>query len=286
MKANLYTVDELEYIFDTNKKDFRINEKISNNHKVIFIDNFYKRPELVRKFLLEFPAPSFGYSKYSKSDDPFKYILFRSQAKMYPNTALYKTVQKILLSEFSNNDTRDRLIKNEQEASYKNEFIFNINPSKLHRDKISNKYKPNISTNSPNPVAPHFDGAYAGSVCLNTPEEVRGGTGFYRNKIYDVHDYHDFKMLSEAYNLSLIDCFKMVRNQDYIKTSNKHYITESSDYWELIDIVEFKYNRFILYDGVRYHAQYIKENWFIDYHRINQMFFFNNKKVKNNLFGI
>ena len=56
MNSASYNKYELNYIFETNSKDFKINKKnIGEGHKVILIDDFYKRPELVVKFLFEHP---------------------------------------------------------------------------------------------------------------------------------------------------------------------------------------------------------------------------------------
>jgi hypothetical protein len=120
---------------------------------------------------------------------------------------------------------------------------------------ISNLY---IQTYKPAGIncKPHTDTSHlAGLIYLNTPEECHGGTAFYKSK-----------HTNSQYNTSRPPYETMV---PYTET-----LTESDENWELIDIVEMKYNRYLLYPGSIYHSPYIKKEWFTDYYRINQTFFF------------
>ena len=86
-------------------------------------------------------------------------------------------------------------------------------------------------TKRTNPVAPHFDRGYAGTVCLNKPGEYIGGTGFYRNKIYNIHDYFDVKISSNVHNMPKYDFIKMIRPKDYENTPRNSFVNDGDDYW-------------------------------------------------------
>tara|TARA_R100000808_G_C2100181_1_gene117535 strand:- start:383 stop:913 length:531 start_codon:yes stop_codon:yes gene_type:complete len=82
----------------------------------------------------------------------------------------------------------------------------------------------------------------AGLLYLNTPDECKGGTGLYKNKLLDTHlckDYDDYKKCTEA--------FKKVSHRD----TNINY--EKNDYYELVKEVKMKYNRFVMYPTCMYH---------------------------------
>jgi hypothetical protein len=104
--------------------------------------------------------------------------------------------------------------------------------------------------------APHADPSYfSGVIYLNTPEECSGGTAFYRNKKTGL----EYSLFTEKDNPVL---------------NNHEYLTDSNKDWELIDIIEMKYNRFVMYQGNIFHSAYIKSNWFRDYYRLVQAYFF------------
>lgn len=109
---------------------------------------------------------------------------------------------------------------------------------------------------------PHVDPYYlSGIVYLNTDEEARGGTALFKNKKTQLKDM----------------------SQDFLKPEKvfrKEFIIDSDSDWELMDIVDMKYNRFVLYNSNIFHSTYIKPEWFKDYPRINQVFFIS-QVIKN-----
>ncbi len=116
--------------------------------------------------------------------------------------------------------------------------------------------------------APHFDPNYfAAIIYLNKPEECHGGTAFYLNKKtgkeYSTNSAKDFPVLNKS-----------------------DFISESNEDWELLDYVEMKYNRFVLYRGNIFHAAQIKKEWFKDFYRIVQVFFFSKVLPHNSVFAI
>ncbi|GIW21519.1 MAG: hypothetical protein KatS3mg068_0526 [Candidatus Sericytochromatia bacterium] len=136
----------------------------------------------------------------------------------------------------------------------KNLFIANIYSDDINVDCIKNR--------------PHADNYFfAGVIYLNLPYECDGGTAFYKNKITNLQ----YQISDEPI---LFD-----------KTLENFFLTESNKYWELIDIVEMKYNRLILYRANLFHSPYIRKGFFTkDKYRINQVLFFKNGINNNTIF--
>ena len=117
---------------------------------------------------------------------------------------------------------------------------------------------------SDNQTTPHTDSvrglSHAIVIYLNTEEECAGGTAFYRHKetgISFVKNIDDFKKVYESK-----------------KSNYKDFITESNDDWELLDLIEMKFNRMIIYPPNIYHSGYINRKDFVNYDRVTQIGFF------------
>ncbi len=111
---------------------------------------------------------------------------------------------------------------------------------------------------------PHTDTipglSHAMVIYLNKDEECKGGTAFYRHKktgIEFVKGIDDFTKVFESE-----------------KSSYDNFITDSNDDWELLELIEMKFNRMVMYPPNIYHSGYISRKDFIDYDRITQLGFF------------
>lgn len=110
---------------------------------------------------------------------------------------------------------------------------------------------------------PHSDPYYfSGIVYFNTEEEAKGGTAFFINK-------------NTGSMLRTPNEPEHIVREDY----KYKFLTETDQDWELVEVIEMKYNRFVLYKSNIYHSPYIKSEWFHDYYRLNQVFFYS--KVLN-----
>ena len=88
---------------------------------------------------------------------------------------------------------------------------------------------------------------------------------------------------AKEYLLQLNKDFKSSKN-DYIdyrnfwtnldEIINNRCGTSASDEWEIVDVTPMKYNRLLIYQGIYFHSQYIKDDWFADYPRIQMQHFF------------
>lgn len=109
---------------------------------------------------------------------------------------------------------------------------------------------------------PHCDPVdLAGVVYLNPPEQCRGGTAFYRHRqsgLAQLPAQPDARTL-------LVMIRHGIRTIDELQSwlmstsdSPHGYISDSTADWELIDLVEMRYNRFILYNGRFFHSGYFR----------------------------
>ena len=113
---------------------------------------------------------------------------------------------------------------------------------------------------------PHCDSVdLAGVVYLNLPEQCRGGTAFYRHR-----DSGLVQLFAQPDTRTLLF---MVRNGIGTRDELLHlltsptdsaggYITEPTPDWELLGLVEMRYNRLILYNGRCFHSGYIRDGDF------------------------
>jgi len=108
------------------------------------------------------------------------------------------------------------------------------------------------------PRLPHMDfpadNIFASLIYLNTPEECAGGTGFYS---------FNGQMKGFAHSV----------NADGTGQPD-HFVTDDLGDWKLVDMVEMKWNRMVMYPQSIYHSAYIKPGMFTgDNYRLNQIFF-------------
>lgn len=114
--------------------------------------------------------------------------------------------------------------------------------------------------------APHADINYlAALIYLNTPEECFGGTAFYRNRKTGL-------------------AYSRYTSADSPVLNKNEFLTESNEDWEFIDLIEMRYNRFVLYRGNIFHNAYIKKEWFINFPRIVQVGFFSTPVSNKTIF--
>ena len=233
-----YIKNSISHIFEVNLHH-KINIRISNHHKIVYIDNFYKRPHLVREFLLKTPA----IARKNMLTNPENYLIgSRAVIDFKDKSAVWECIYHLIVKEFDI-DPKD--------LDYENRFISNIY-AQFDIDDDTELLKKQYDYN----MNPHFDQCMAATVWLNTKDECNGGTAFYRNTRYNASDLLDLD------------------DYDHYMEIKKEYIKGVTDDWEVIDMLEMKYNRMYIYNACRYHNPYIEDNWFKDCYRISQQFFF------------
>lgn len=113
---------------------------------------------------------------------------------------------------------------------------------------------------------PHIDPVQvAGLIYLTPPEDCFGGTSFYRHRFTGVEslparpgDDYVSKMNQFGYQ----DINKWAEYLLTRENPEAEYISDSTEEWEMTDLVEMKFNRLLIYNGKVFHSGYIKDGSF------------------------
>lgn len=114
---------------------------------------------------------------------------------------------------------------------------------------------------------PHADGCMAAGVLfLNPPTQCSGGTAFYRHAATGFEWFPDPASehhLSAARDrgFTLVEVDTALRT---ISSASPSFIRESTADWELMELVEMKTNRLVLYEGDLFHSAYVADGDFGD----------------------
>lgn len=228
--------DEIETFKVNENFTWEVKEVGPLKAKVIVVDNFYKNPEMVRDLALTIP-PSINQrimANLPYGPNSGRISAFYLMDQLAP---AYEKIYRESLPEIYKQMPPDAITTSFRDAT----FIVNVMTSE----------------NLP-PRVPHVDfpddRVYASLIFLNTPEECAGGTGFY------------------TFNGSMKG---FVNHMDSEKTiPPDHFIVDDTGGWKLIEMVEMKFNRMIMYPQSIYHNAYIKPGMFTgNNYRINQIFF-------------
>lgn len=137
----------------------------------------------------------------------------------------------------------------------------------------------------PSQRQPHRDPTFVGLIYLNRGSECVGGTALYGHRPTG-RDYipavPDASMIRLAHNLGYhpeewrgpTDYEQMVRNvffNEAFANPENETVNEGNQYWELLELVEMKFNRLVLFDGQIPHTEYTPRNSFDDTPRTVQL---------------
>ena len=267
-------------IFELNDNmEIKIEEVGIYKHKVIVIDNFYKRPEEVRRLILN--SPSTRDKNIIKNYPGARHVM---QLNI---TMVIKFLLNLIQTTYGYSDIFE-------DIKHNNNFICNL-------------YK-HCMESSGQCSMPHSDPVlFAAVVYLNLPEECTGGTSIYKhketkleilpysNKFYKLtsddevaHLYNVYKSICDLaepkidiINKDVINLSDIINRFIYRNDLSHDFITESNNNWELLKILEMKWNRLVLYPGFLFHSPYIKDDMFINNYRINQAIFISTKYDSN-----
>ncbi len=232
-------INEAETFAVNEQLDILVKEVGPSKAKVVIVDNFYKNPELVRNLALMIPPSTDEVLAANLPVGPDSGRI-NSSYKLGTVGKHIEEIFKIAVPEVYQN-----LPYNYFSSVFNNAtFLCNV-----------------MTSNNLPPRVPHCDESmsmadYAVSVYLNTPEECAGGTGLYT-----------FKDYRWGNNSNRTLDFEGTVPIDY-------YLTDDAGDWKLIELIEMKFNRLIMYPQKHYHTAYIKPDMFLNgTYRINQMFF-------------
>jgi len=229
-------INEQETFAVKENLEVQVIEMGAEKHKLLIVDNFYKNPDLVRDLAIMIPPTT---NKRILTNLPADHHSGRINA-FYIMDGLAPTfdhIYKTYLPETYRCMRPNAVYESFRDAT----FIVNVMTSE------------NLPACSPHVDFPYED-VYAALIYLNTPEECKGGTGFY-----------SFNGLMKGFS-EWMDAEKTIKPD--------HFIVDSVGGWKLEYLAEMKFNRMVLYPQAVYHTAYIKPGMYTgDNYRINQVFF-------------
>jgi hypothetical protein len=134
---------------------------------------------------------------------------------------------------------------------------------------------------------PHIDQDVTAMVYLNPEGFCKGGTGLYGHRpteLERVPIMPDTTICQLADRLELSDEFlaspegyenfqnSMIFNPLFACRDNR-YINDGNAYWELLQLIEMKPNRLMIFDGRCFHSQYIQPGDYDQAFRVNQILY-------------
>lgn len=229
-------INEAEVFAISDHIEWTVKEVGPGKSKVIVCDNFYKNPDMVRELALSIP-PSVNER-------------IASNLPVGPDSGRINAFY--MLDHFAT--PIEEMFKQSLPEIYEKAPI-----GYFQRSFLDATFLVNVMTgkNLP-PRVPHCDAPhpylYAAVIFLNTPEECQGGTA-----LYTFGGEH-------RGNANTMDVAGTIPVD--------HYVTDNEGDWEMLELIEMKYNRFVMYPQWQYHTAYIKPDMFVDgTYRINQCFF-------------
>ncbi len=250
----VWIIDEEEIFKVNDKLGINIEEIGAEKNKVVLIDDFYANPDKVRDFILNSPASKWSTVTYG-----------------FPIARTHMTLN---------------LEKVRQAISHITEKVYGLSaepiPAFISNLTINDQ---ETKENPGKAIDPHVDHClFAAVAFLNIPEECRGGTAIYRHREtlleslpHPIPYYENFIKerifpLAKKYSCKSYEDF--LQKIIFSPRETSQCISESDHRWELIKILEMKYNRLVLYEGKLFHSVYFQPNDFIHHYRIVQAMFF------------
>jgi hypothetical protein len=246
-----WVIDE-EELFAVSEK-LLIHKESVGQHKVIIIDNFYKNPDQLREFILKSPSSKWDGILYGYKGSRHMFAL-----NLEP---MFKVVRKVLEKEY-------------QCSPPKETPLFQTNIIRQNNEPAG-------------PCAqPHTDRArFAYSIFLNPTESCFGGTAFYKHCMSDLQTFPIVPLKQDLpqYFQDLMKKHKLkdreelqyfIYGEEKRIGSSQSYIIKSNEQWELLKILEMKFNRMMLFEGEIFHSAYITPDMYVDEYRISQVGFF------------
>lgn len=132
-------------------------------------------------------------------------------------------------------------------------------------------------------ITPHVDkpdaDIVAGVVYLNRPEQCFGGTAFYRHRASGITGLRSVPEVRERMRAVGCDRFEAFEAHIYDerKGASAGWTAGSNEHWELIELVEMRPNRLVVYPAWVFHSAYMQAGAFgreLTARRLTQNLFF------------
>tara|TARA_Y100000593_G_C4277516_1_gene320909 strand:- start:690 stop:1547 length:858 start_codon:yes stop_codon:yes gene_type:complete len=225
--------------------------KLNSYYSVLYMDNYYANPDLIRELGLNIPATkhlNMGFPGFrSKLEINIKYNI------KYINDVIryyFKIPEEIKMDE----------------TIFDQGLMFNIGKSsKEWHWHIDEEFQPQCQ--------PHIDGySMWASLCyLNKDDEHSGnnGTGIYRSKFTDsishyagTFEHREFMKIYDGFgNHNFSNEKDLLWGGETLLAETKErncndWLKDEDDNWKLEHLIEMKYNRMVIYPGNLFHSIY------------------------------
>ena len=233
-----YFIDETETFAINTPLDARVELMGWEKIPIVYVDNFYKNPNMVRNLAIRCPGTN---NPRVCGGVP------GVRVDMNMNLDHMWSIWMEIADSVWGVTKKER--KNFEIACMQVPFSVNVTQSNFRRRL------PHIDVPEPT------DRGWAGVVYLNKGKECKGGTGFYTYKGMQVNPYQEGIWGNKESDW---------QNED----EKDNYITDSQGPWELIHLAKMKYNRMVMYPSNILHGAYDKPEFFQeDIFRLVQSFF-------------
>lgn len=234
-----YFIDEQETFALNDEIEARVELISWEEHPIVYIDNFYKNPNLVRNLALRCPGTK---NKRICGGLPGERV------DMNMDLDGLGEVWKQIAEKVYGLNMNESIVFDQ--AVQRVPFSVNVTQSTLRQRLPHIDFPGEVETRG-----------WAGLIYLNKGKECKGGTGFYTYKGNQVNPFQE-----GIWGLKESDW----DNED----KQDNYITDSQGPWELVHLAEMKYNRMIMYPDRILHGAYDKPGFFEgDDYRLAQVFF-------------
>jgi uncharacterized protein DUF6445 len=140
---------------------------------------------------------------------------------------------------------------------------------------------------------PHVDPGISAMVYLNDPQDCAGGTGIYRHRPTGLERIPleataEVRELARSRGLSSLDLDssegyrafqdEVLFHPSYAAEGNS-YINDGNEAWELLHLIEMKFNRLVIFDGRMPHSQHLAQGQFSQAYRLNQIIYLKERQA-------
>jgi len=234
-----YFIDEEETFAVNEELEARVELIGWQETPIVYIDNFYKNPNLVRNLAIRCPGTT---------NERVCAGLPGVRVDMNMNLdGLLEVWGSVCQNVYGLTKEENPTL---QQALINVPFSVNVTQSNFRRRLPHVDY----------PIDAEGRG-WAGVIYLNKGKECQGGTGFYNYKGNQVNPFQDGIWGNKQEDWGDLP-------------EEEHYIEDSKGPWELVHLAEMKYNRMVMYPDNFLHGAYDKPDFFTDdLYRLVQVFF-------------
>jgi len=234
-----YFIDEQETFAVNEELEARVELIGWQETPIVYIDNFYKNPNLVRNLALRCPGTK---NKRICGSLPGERVDMNMDLD-----ALGEVWKQVAENVYALSMAESTVF---DQAVQRVPFSVNITQSNFRR-RLPHIDFPSLGDTR----------GWAGVIYLNKGKECKGGTGFYNYKGNQVNPFQDGIWGNKKKDWGDLP-------------EEEHYIEDSKGPWELVHLAEMKYNRMVMYPDNFLHGAYDKPDFFTDdLYRLVQVFF-------------